>query len=231
MAPASRQVDAENMRLVGFDDLQARSAYQPLIVKQGDRWLAYVGHHGGKSLNPINGKVEYNGTSIVDVSDPTQPVYLHHIEGQTGEGEAGGAQMVRICEGKTLPKGDPAKTYLLRTYGSDGHEIWDVTDPENPSHLTTIIKGLKDTHKNFWECDTGIAYLISDGRPEGFRSSRITKIYDLSDPAHPKFIRNFALVGQEPGSTMAQIPEGFANTGMHILELTGEARAIANFPK
>ena len=29
--------EAENMRLVGFNDLQARSAYQPTIHKQGDR--------------------------------------------------------------------------------------------------------------------------------------------------------------------------------------------------
>ena len=29
--------DAVNMRLVGFNDLQVRSAYQPTIHKQGDR--------------------------------------------------------------------------------------------------------------------------------------------------------------------------------------------------
>ena len=41
-----------------------------------------------------------------------------------------------------------------------------MTTPERPSLLTTVVSGLKDTHKNWWECDTGIAYLISDGRPE-----------------------------------------------------------------
>lgn len=207
VAEASRKAESMNMRLVGFNDLQARSAYQPLIVQQGSRWIAYVGHHGGKSLNPLTGKEEFNGTSIVDVTDPKAPKYLHHIEGQGGEGEAGGAQMVRICEGKTLPKGDPKKTYLLRTFGSDGHEIQDVTDPAKPVHVTTIVKGHKDTHKNFWECDSGIAYLVVDGRPDGFRSSRITRIYDLSDPTQPKFIRDFALIGQEPGST-GEVPEG-----------------------
>ena len=77
-----------------------------------------------------------------------------------------------------------------------------MTAPEKPTLLTTVVSGLKDTHKNWWECDTGIAYLVSDGRPERWRTKRMTKIYDLSDPANPKFIRNFALVGQEPGSTM-----------------------------
>src|SRR3989442_11954909 len=29
----------------------------------------------------------------------------------------------------------------------------------------------------------------------------MTKVFDLSDPANPVFLRNFGLVGQEPGST------------------------------
>ena len=40
------------MRLVGWSDLQARSAYQPTIHKQGDRCIAYIGHHGGTDECP-----------------------------------------------------------------------------------------------------------------------------------------------------------------------------------
>ena len=63
--------EAANMRLVGFNDLQGRSAYQPTIHHQGDRWIAYIGHHGGtdgipKPVNPLSGQPEFNGTSIVD---------------------------------------------------------------------------------------------------------------------------------------------------------------------
>ena len=77
------------MRLVGMNDLQARSAYQPTIHKQGDRTIAYIGHHGGtpevpKPLNPLTGQAEFNGTSIVDVTDPSKPKYLFHIPGQEG---------------------------------------------------------------------------------------------------------------------------------------------------
>ena len=61
--------------------------------------------------------------------------------------------------------------------------------------------GLKDTHKSWWECDTGIAFLVS-GAP-GWRTRRMTQVYDLSDPAHPVKIRDFGLPGQEPGSTGA----------------------------
>ena len=49
-----------NTRLVGVHDLQARSAYQPLPVRQGERRIAYVGHHAGERLNPLTGAVEPN---------------------------------------------------------------------------------------------------------------------------------------------------------------------------
>jgi hypothetical protein len=196
--------EARNMRLVGYNDLQGRSAYQPTIHKQGDRYIAYIGHHGGtvdvpKPINKLTGQPEFNGTSIVDVTDPAHPKYLKHIPGLEGNYEEGGAQMVRVCDGKTLPKGDPSKVYMLRVFGGRAHEIWDVTDPANPALLTRIGEGLRDTHKNWWECDTGIAYLVS-GAP-GWRTRRMTMIYDLSDPTKPVKIRDFGLPGQEPGAT------------------------------
>src|SRR5438045_9249453 len=73
--------EASNMKLLGWSDRQARSAYQPTIHEQGGRWIAYIGHHGGTDdipapLNPMTGKSEPNGTSIIDVSDPANPKYL-----------------------------------------------------------------------------------------------------------------------------------------------------------
>src|SRR6185369_15303636 len=70
---SGRSAEAKDMALVGYDDLQARSAYQPVIHHQGNRFIAYIGHHGGSALNPLTGKVEANGTSIVDVTDPRNP--------------------------------------------------------------------------------------------------------------------------------------------------------------
>ena len=197
--------EASNMKLLGWSDLQARSAYQPTIHQQGGRWIAYIGHHGGtddipKPVNPMTGQAEPNGTSIIDVTDPATPKYLKHIPGAEGTYEAGGAQMVRVCDGSQLPKADKSAVYMLRTFGSEAHEIWNVADPANPK-LITRLGGLKDTHKNWWECDTGIAFLVS-GAPD-WRTKRMTQVYDLSDPAHPVKIRDFGLPGQEPGATGA----------------------------
>lgn len=201
-AYAQSQPEAKDMALVGYHDLQARSAYQPTIHFQSGRWIAYIGHHGGtpdvpKPLNSLTGAQEFNGTSIIDVTDPHQPKYVAHLPGDAGNYEDGGAQMVRVCDGKSLPKGDPNAVYMLRTFGNSAHEIWNTADPANPK-LITRLDGLKGTHKNWWECDTGIAYLVSG--IAGWRVNRMTEVYDLSDPAKPVKIRDFGLLGQQPGA-------------------------------
>lgn len=188
--------EARDMALVGVHGLQGRSAYQPVIQRQGERWIAYVGHHAGRATNPLNGRMEENGTSILDVTDPREPRLLAHIPAE------GGAQMARVCTG--LPKA-PRAAFLLRTRGHSAHEAWDVSDPVNPAFVATIARGLSDTHKSWWECDTGIAYLVS-GAP-GWRTSRMTQVFDLSDPARPRFIRDFGLPGQQPGAK-GPVPAG-----------------------
>ena len=82
----------------------------------------------------------------------------------------------------------------------------------------------------------------------------MTQIYDLSNPAKPVFIRDFGLVGQQPGAGVLQIvdrekllngakdptPENLLASqiarldlppmhGAHILALTGAARNIADW--
>ncbi len=191
------------MRLVGTNDLQARSAYQPVVHEHPDgRWILYQGHHNGEGPNPLNGGVtETNGVSIVDVTDPANPVYLHHLPGVAG------AQMVRTCNGTELPQGTNGHVYLLRSNGNLEHQVFDVTDPSNPNLVSTPVAGLVGTHKNYWECSTGIAYLVS-GVP-GWRTNRMTQIFDLSNPANPVFIRNFGLDGQQPGAV------GVVPTSLH----------------
>ncbi|MBI4460221.1 MAG: hypothetical protein HY648_09215 [Acidobacteria bacterium] len=192
--PSAGGPESKNMELVGMDPLQGRDAYQPTIHRQGSRWVAYVGLHAGTALNPLTGKTEGNGTMVVDVTDPRRPQDLAHIPGihESPEKESQ-AQMARVCD---IAGG----TYLLRSAGSNSrHELWNVTDPSRPQFVTVVVDGLKQTHKNWWECDTGIAYLVSG--PPDWRITRMMQVYDLSNPAKPVFIRNFGLDGMQPGST------------------------------
>ncbi|HEU4618452.1 MAG TPA: hypothetical protein VFV10_10445 [Gammaproteobacteria bacterium] len=198
---------AHDMRLVGHDDLQGRSAYQPIVHRYGERRILFVGHHAGQAMNPMTGKVEKNGLSIVDVTNPASPVYLAHVP-PTGP-EASGTQHVQVCDGRALPRADPAKVYAIRTNGLLSYEVLDVTDPAAPAFLSTIAetgtsprpeseRGDRETHKFQWDCETGIAYL--NGTAQGWRVTRVLEAYDLGDPAAPKHLRDFGLVGYEPGA-------------------------------
>ncbi len=219
----------KDMKLVGTDDLQHRSTYQPVVHKQGNRYILYAGHHALgtnpvtgdplPSFNPLTGKNEPNGTSLVDVTSPKNPLLLAHIPVGTpvtppATPTAGGAQMVRVCDGSTLPIHNN-KVYMLRSYANSAHEIWDTTDPSNPVGVRTVAGGnpvigsLTGTHKSWWECDTGIAYIVgrrSSDTAAGWRPGNHIMIFDLSNPASPVFLRDWALHGQEPG---APIPPTF----------------------
>lgn len=217
-----------DMDLVGTNDLQARSAYQPTVHKQGGRYILYVGHHGlgtnpvagGQlpSFNPLTGKNEPNGTSIVDVTDPKHPVYLAHIPVGTPVTPPalptnGGAQFVRVCDGSTLPVHD-SNVYMLRGFANSKQEIWNTTNPSNPVLVSTVIASLAGNHKSWWECDTGIAYTVGRRTADtaaGWGPGNHIFVFDLGHPASPKFIRDWALNGQQPGSV---IPPLFTTTGV-----------------
>jgi len=207
-APATRtlttpalQAQAWNMQLVGQHNLQGRASYQPVLHAYGDRIILFAGHHAGEALNPQTGKIEKNGYSALDVTDPANPVLLHH-EPPTGQ-EANGTQHVQVCNGSELPHADPNRVYLLRSNGQISQEILDVTDPAHPAFVTTILTtghtddGRRNTHKNWWDCTTGIGYLV--GTAEGWHVPRVLQAYDLSNPERPRHIRDFALDGMQPG--------------------------------
>src|SRR5262245_53644553 len=80
---------AQNVRLVGYSDLQGRESL--VVTTKSDpangSWV-YVGHHESfwddkPKLNPITSKMEWNGTSILDVADPSKPKYVWHIPNES----------------------------------------------------------------------------------------------------------------------------------------------------
>ena len=212
--PHNAAPDSQNLRWLGHTDLQGRTAYQPTLHTQldasGHRHVyLYVGHFGNQSpiADPTSGgALEPNGTSIVDVTDPAHPVEVAHIPTN-----GGGAQMVRVCSGHTGVLGNTGEYYMLRNNnGGAGvkpfHEIYDVTDPANPKPLSVVVGNLSATHKNWWECDTGIAYIVAGANGkngadnDGWTTNQHIKVFDLSDPRHPHYIRDIGLMGQNPGS-------------------------------
>jgi hypothetical protein len=205
-ADVSQSGEKKNMRRVGHSDLQGRPAYQPNMITYPDgRTIAFVGTHGGSKPNPLKGgAVELNGVMIIDVTHPERPVDKFHIPVPAAGGQS---QSVRMCLGSDLPNGVPGRVYLMRNVqGStaSGYEVWDVTNVSAPV-LVGAMRNLRNTHKHYWECKTGIAYLPGSlGAPYGFplwRQGQSMMIVDWKDPAQPLYLRTHGLNGAQPSAT------------------------------
>src|SRR2546428_6189027 len=100
--PASAQAparghgaEARDMELVGHEPLQSRSAYQPTIHRQSGRFIAYVGHHGGRGRNPPTRRAGDNGTSLGGVPPPPPPRPLPPTPPAPARPPQGGAPLAR----------------------------------------------------------------------------------------------------------------------------------------
>ena len=217
---ASQSGEQQNMRRVGHTDLQGRAAYHPYFINYPDgRVMAFVGTHSGNSgadapkPNPLkSGTVQPNGTMIIDITDPKKPVEIYHIPGAAAGAQS---QSNRMCLGSDLPGGTMGKVYMMRNVQSNnpalsGYEVWDVTfnTPGFEPVMVAAVRNLRNTHKHWWECKTGIAYLpgskgpgYSSPPPPQWRVGQQMLVFDWSNPASPHYIRTFGLVGAQPGGT------------------------------
>jgi hypothetical protein len=203
----SQSGEQKNVRRVGHVDLQGRPSYQPNVIVYPDgRTIAFAGTHGGSKPNPLKGGVvEQNGTMIIDVTNPERPVEKFHIPVPVAGGQA---QMARMCLGSDLPRGTPGAVYLLRNIqgsSASGYEAWDVTDVTNPK-LVGAMRSIRNTHKLWWECTTGIAYMpgsrdVPAASGQRWRQGQSMVIADWSNPAAPQYIRTFGLPGGQPDAT------------------------------
>lgn len=229
-AQITQSVERKNMQRLGHTDLQGRSSYQPTAVQHPNgRWYLFAGLHStipvprpavcpapppgqaGSLPNPLNGNAcEQNGTMIIDVTDPNNPFEVFHIPATAG----GQSTMVRACRGDQLPGGNPQSLYIIRSVqggANAGYEQWDVTNPAAPVRLKALT-GIRSTHKLWWECTTGIAYMPGSldaahspiGAAGVWRQAQSMVIFDWSNPLNgqpPIYIRTFGLPGAQPTGT------------------------------
>jgi hypothetical protein len=206
--------EQKDMRRVGHTDLQGRAAYHPDFIRYpSGRVIAFVGTHSnttdnGPRPNPLKpgSPVEPNGTMIIDITNPKKPVEKFHIPGPIASGAAQ-TQSNRMCLGSDLPGGTPGRVYMMRnvqtgTLAVSGYEVWDVTILSNPT-LVGALRNLRNTHKHWWECKTGIAYLPgSKGAPAPqWRQGQSMLIVDWKTPSTPIYLRTHGLPGAQPSAT------------------------------
>jgi hypothetical protein len=214
----SQSGEQKNMRRVGHADLQGRAAYHPTFKLYPDgSIIAFVGTHSSATsslppgsidsnvpkLNPLTKNIEPNGTMIVDITNPSRPVETFHIPGPAAGAQT---QSNRVCLGSELPQGTPGRVYMMRNVQTgnltlSGYEVYDVTDIRAPK-LVSSIRNMRNTHKHWWECKTGIAYLPGSMNTPRWRQGQSMVIVDWKNPnAAPIYLRTHGLPGGQPSGT------------------------------
>lgn len=220
--------ESHNVRLVGYHDMQGRQALQ--VTTKSDaangNWV-YVGHVPNTrtrdaTLNPITGENEWNGTSILEISDLANPELVWHIP----NGVNANSRSVSVVYDYAFDSTPPGRDYLIRNSeaGEDlKFQIFDITSRStDPSQISLVAEitatpenscgpGCGGTlsnraHKGHWSPETGLFYSAS-GEP-GFRTA-LTHIWDLKDPRNPRFVGRAWLPGQKDGE------EGFEGQYVH----------------
>jgi len=220
--------ESHNVRLVGYNGMQGRQALQ--VTTKSDsangNWV-YVGHVPNTrtrdaTFNPITGNNEWNGTSILEISDPTNPELIWHIPNDMNSN----SRSVSVVYDYEFNSEPPGRDYLIRNSeaGEDlKFQIFDITSRStDPSQIDLVAEinmtpegscgsgcggALRNrAHKGHWSQETGLFYSAS-GEP-GFRTTLI-HIWDLKDPKTPKFVGRAWLPGQKDGE------EGFEGQYVH----------------
>ncbi len=219
--------DAENVRLVGYNNMQGRYALQ--VTAKSDQsngsWV-YVANVANPRLkeglfNPLTKKHEWNGTSILDTSDPAHPKYVWHIPNEV----SASSRSVSVVYDFGADKRD----YLIRNVEASDRltfQVWDITTRDSDPSKISMVSEIAGTppnscgpqcggkfidspkppenanypepraHKGWWSQTSGLFY--DSANEPGFRTTLI-QIWDLKDPKAPKFVGRAWLPGQKIG--------------------------------
>ena len=133
--------ESRNIELIGYHNMQGRQALQ--VNTKSDsangNWV-YVGHVPNTrtrdaTLNPITGVNEWNGTSILDITDPTKPELVWHIP---NEGNAN-SRFVGVVYDYGFDSDPVGRDYLIRNseVGDDlKFQIFEISDIPLNCHLS-----------------------------------------------------------------------------------------------
>lgn len=147
------------IRLLGHSDLNGNGATLQLMTYRG---LLFVGHMEAGL-----------GTSIVDVTDPSQPLVIGCLPGykHTFSPKVQIADLLLVNYEQRWPN------MAART----GFAVYDISNPRRPREISYLHIGGKGVHRIWY---TGGRYAFLSAVPPGFRD-RILLIIDMSDPRRP----------------------------------------------
>ncbi|MCU1546882.1 MAG: hypothetical protein JWP30_1982 [Homoserinimonas sp.] len=176
---------AKGLRVVGHHDLDGYGDGMQ-VLRQGN--ALYVGHNGPSGM----------GTSILDVSDPTQPQLVEQWPAPLNTH----THKVQVADGLLLVNNErfPYRPKTPLGPHTAGLAVYSLTDPLHPKKIGFWESGGKGVHRIVWE---GGRYAHMSATPEGF-SDRIWVVIDLEDPTSPTLAGKWWMPGQwEAGGEVA----------------------------
>ena len=168
--------ESRGLRLVGHSDLAGHGDGMQ-VMRQGD--ALYVGHFGPSGM----------GTSILDVSDVTNPTLVRQIQAPAGAHN----HKVQVADGLLLVNHEAFRGGKPERVGMAIHDISDPYDPREIGFWHSTGLGV---HRIVWE---GGSHAYVSATPDGF-SERIWVVVDLDDPEGPRERARWWWPGMEDGA-------------------------------
>ena len=213
-----------SLRRIGYADIPGGGQ---VLVENG---LCFVGH-----MEPPL------GTSILDVSDPTQPKIIAQLDVPKNTH----SHKVRVHENIMLVNNE------AHPNGSVGHargfRIFDIVKPERPREISFYATGPRGVHR--FGFDGRYAYLSTE--MEGYQGNMMVNV-DLADPLRPREVSRWWVPGQWFAGGETPTPPtrhnrrqvhhplrfgndlyvGCCNAGLAVVDVTdvSKPRTIANHP-
>ena len=133
--------EASNMRLVGFNDLQARSAYQPVIHARATAGsptsaITAAGRTESADRRARSTTAPRSSTSPI----PRKPRYLRTSRARKARARPAARRWCGCATAASCPRATASKVYLLRTFGNSAHEMWDVDRPGEAGAGSTVVE-------------------------------------------------------------------------------------------
>lgn len=153
--------DVDGFELVGHSDLKGFGDGMQVMPYQD---ALYVGHFGPSGM----------GTSVLDVSDPSDPRVVMQWKAPPGSH----THKVQVADGLLVVNHE---LFRSEAPAPTGLAVYDLNDPFRPERIGFFDTGGRGIHRIVWE---GGAYAYVSATPVGF-TGRIWMIVDMSDPTHP----------------------------------------------
>jgi hypothetical protein len=218
-----RTAEAQGLDLIGYSDLDGRPGFKLAIHRDRDRWILYAGH------------LWHSGWTVVDITDPTEPVPIGFVEGPSNtwtlQVQAANGLLVTALERPQEGWGFDEEASF-----AEGIQIFDIaTNPTAPRLLGTFRTEGTGTHRNFYD---GGRYAYLAANPRGFHGNLLV-IVDLEDPRDPREVSRWWVEGQHVAG--GEIPDheyylhgpayvrdglaylGYGGAGMVILDVSDPA--------